>query len=242
MAKLFGLGFGATIACIGTVALYMAQAQSIPRPWPERSGSPSGLAEGIPDHGKQVANASCAACHGADGNSTDPKYPKLAGQDAAYLYRQLWAFKSGTRRSDIMAGIVAGLSDADMTDAAAFYSRQSRQPDAVRDPRLAAIGEHIFFTGMPVCAMCHGTSGQRGMPMMGMMGHGMMGQGMMGRMPMMGMMGNAPNLNGQHAGYIVDQLNRFASGERQAMMMGRIAATLSSADKRAVAEYLSELP
>lgn len=66
--------------------------------------------------------------------------------------------------------------------------------------------------------------------------------GMMGRMPMMGMMGSAPRLNGQHAAYIVDQLNRFASGERQAMMMDRIAASLSNRDKNAVAEYLSGLP
>ena len=66
--------------------------------------------------------------------------------------------------------------------------------------------------------------------------------GMMGRMSMMGMMGNAPRLNGQHAAYIVNQWNRFASGERQAMMMGRIAANLSNMDKNAVAEYQSGLP
>ena len=65
---------------------------------------------------------------------------------------------------------------------------------------------------------------------------------MMGRMPMMGMMANVPSLNGQHAAYIVDQLNRFMSGERQAMMMGRIAAALSETNKKAVAEYLSGLP
>jgi cytochrome c553 len=71
---------------------------------------------------------------------------------------------------------------------------------------------------------------------------GMMGGGMMERMPMMGMMADAPYLNGQHAAYIVDQLDRFASGARpSSTMMGRIAAALSEADKRAVAEYLSGL-
>lgn len=63
----------------------------------------------------------------------------------------------------------------------------------------------------------------------------------MGMMPMMGMMGNAPGLNGQHADYIVDQLKRFSSGERQGMMMGRIAVMLNDTNKRAVAEYLSGL-
>lgn len=240
MAKLFGLSLGATIVFVATVALYLAQAQTGLGPSPDQRAGSYGFAEGDPGHGRQLAKTVCAACHGADGNSMDSKYPKLASQDAAYLYRQLWAFKRGSRRSDIMSGIVAGLSDADMADAAAFYSGQALRPDTVKDPRLAAIGERIFFGGMPACAMCHAAPGQRGMPMMGMMGGGMMG--MMGRMPMMGMMGSAPRLNGQHAAYIVDQLNRFASGERQAMMMDRIAASLSNRDKNAVAEYLSGLP
>jgi len=132
-----------------------------------------------------------------------------------------------------MSGIVARLSDADMADVASFYSRQPRTPDAVKDPQLAAIGERIFFAGMPSCAMCHGASGQGGMPMMGMMGRGMMGSGRMA---------NAPRLHGQHAAYILDQLNRFASGERQATVMNRIAATLSERNRKAVAEYLSGLP
>ena len=74
-----------------------------------------------------------------------------------------------------------------------------------------------------------------GRGMMGMMGHGMMGHGMMG------MMANMPNLNGQHATYIIDQLNRFAAGQRQGMMMNRIAAALTETDKKAVAEFLSGL-
>jgi cytochrome c553 len=65
--------------------------------------------------------------------------------------------------------------------------------------------------------------------------------GMMRMMPMMGMMGNAPGLNGQHADYIVDQLNRFSSGERQGMMMGSIAVMLNDTNKKAVSEYLSGL-
>ncbi len=198
-----------------------------------------GSAVGNPERGEHVAEAKCGACHGPDGNSPDRQYPKLAGQDPAYLYWQLWAFKRGTRRSDVMSGIVATLSDADMADAASFYGRQMRKTDAVKDPRLAAIGERIFFGGMPPCAMCHGSTGEGHMPMMGrmpMMGHGMMG--MMGS----GMMAHIPKLNGQHATYIIDQLNRFAAGERQGKPMNRVAAALSEMDKRAVAEFLSGAP
>ena len=215
---------------VAALALSGAEAQMVRQPWMGRSGPSYGYAEGNPGHGQQVAEASCRACHGGNGNSVDdPQYPKLAGQDAAYLYWQLWAFKRGTRKSDVMAGIVATLADADMADAASFYSRQVRKPDTVKDLHLAAIGERIFFAGMPACAMCHRASRQPGMPMMGM--------GMMG-----GMMGNPPRLDGQHASYLLDQLNRFASGARPTTIMGRIAATLSETNRKAVAEYLSGLP
>ena len=178
---------------------------------------------GDPAQGLHVVEAKCAQCHGADGNSGDPQFPKLAGQSPAYLYRQLRAFRNGTRKSGVMAAIAADLTAADMANAASFFGKQPRKPDVVKDQSLAAIGERIFFGGMPACAMCHRAAGRRGMPMMGMMA-------------------GAPNLNGQHAAYIVDQLDRFASGARpSSTMMGRIAASLSEADKRAVAEYLSGL-
>ena len=201
-----------------------------------------GSSAGDADKGQRPLEANCASCHGVDGNSPDPQYPKLAGQNRAYLYSQLWAFKRGARRSEVMSGIVASLSDADIIYAANFFSRQPRKPDAVKDRRLAAIGERIFFAGMPSCAMCHGSAGQGGMPMMGMMGHGMPMMGMMGH-GMMGMGGSEsiPRLNGQHAAYVVDQLNRFAAGERQGMVMNRIAPSLSKQDMKAVAEYLSGL-
>ncbi len=197
-----------------------------------------GVPVGNSENGRGIAQAKCASCHGLDGNSPNSQFPKLAGQDPSYLYWQLRAFKTGTRRSEIMVEIAATLSDADAADATSFYGRQTTRPDHVKDRALAFIGERIFVAAggpgmLPSCAMCHATGGQRGMmsgrmPMMGMMGSGMMG--------------NVPNLNGQHATYLIDQLNRYARGERQGMMMNRIAATLSEADKKAVAEYLSGLP
>jgi cytochrome c553 len=135
-----------------------------------------------------------------------------------------------------MSGIAASLSDAEAADAASYYALRAIRPDSVEDWSLASLGQRIFFAGAgagmaPACAMCHGPTGRPGMPMMG----SMMGSGGSA---------NVPTLNGQHAAYIVDQLNGFASGARQSamMMMNRIAAALSETDKKAVAEFLSSLP
>jgi len=203
---------------------------------------------GDPVRGQRIAQDHCAACHGADGNSTDPQFPKLAGQSLPYLYWELRAFKLDIRKSDVMPPNLAPLSYRDLADVAVYYSRQTRKPDLVADSRLAAIGQRLFYSGMPSCAMCHSTAGASGMPMMGMrgnrrmMGRGMMGPGMMGPGMMGSGMGNVPNLNGQHAAYIVDQLDRFASGERQGTVMNRIAVTLSAANKRALGAFLSGAP
>lgn len=184
--------------------------------------------EGDPERGRQLAQANCAACHGQDGNSSDSQYPKLAGQSPDYLYWQLRAYKRGDRSSEIMASIASGLSDYEMADAAAYFSRQAIGADPVKDQRLAALGEHIFFSGAesgmaPACGMCHRLPERQGMQMMGMMA-------------------GAPRLEGQHAAYIFDQLDRFARGERKGAVMNRIAASLNNMEKVALAEYLSGLP
>jgi cytochrome c553 len=194
------------------------------------------------EHGGQLAEG-CAACHGADGNSSDPKYPKLAGQAAGYIYHELSAFKTGDRQSDVMAKIAAALTDADAADLASFYSQQAIRSDTVKDTSLAAVGERIFSagidsTGVPACTVCHGSPGQ---PQVPIIGRGMIGPSMMHEAPMMEMMSSAANLNGQHAAYIIDQLNRFAARHRADLVMDRIALMLSEADKKAVAEYLSGL-
>lgn len=188
---------------------------------------------GNPERGSGVAKSKCTSCHGEDGNSTSLQFPKLAGQNPDYLYEQLQAFQAGARRSDIMSAIVATLSDTDLADVASFYAQQTIRPDRVKDKALASFGKSIFLNGAgrgraPACAMCHNAAGGGSMPMM---------MGMMGR----GMTANVPNLNGQHAAYTVNQLTRFAAGERQGTVMGRVAASLSETDEKAVAEYLSGL-
>lgn len=107
--------------------------------------------------------AVCAACHGADGNSVNPQFPKLAGQNANYLVEQLQDFKSGKRRNAIMSGMAASLSEQDMQDIAAWFSSQTVQPGEA-NPSLVTIGQQIYRggdreSGVPACLACHGPDG-----------------------------------------------------------------------------------
>ena len=213
-----------------------AAAQMMSGPYGRPGGGSGSVPPGNADYGRQIAAAKCAMCHGPDGNSTNPLFPKLAGQDPAYLYDQLLAFKSKTRSSAIMAPMAAGLSESDAADVARFYGAQRIRPDSVKDRAQAEEGRQIFDgraarPGVPACAMCHGPGGARMPTMMGMMG---------------GMMAPIPNLYGQHAPYLVKQLNNFATGRRQGAMMNgammnRIAAALSESDRKAIGAYLSGL-
>lgn len=111
MRKMMVLSLSAMILAVGGGLLAAARGQT------------SGNRVGNPDQGRHVVEAKCAACHGGDGNAADPKLPKLSGEDPAYLYRQLWAFRTGARMSEVMARIVADLSEADMADAASFLGQ-----------------------------------------------------------------------------------------------------------------------
>ena len=161
--------------------------------------------------GQALAKGLCSACHGPDGNSPDPQYPKIAGQKASYLELQLRGFKYGGRKSDVMSPIAKPLSDKQIAELARLYSRQPVKPDTVKDRNLADLGRRIFThpgRRVPACAACH-SPGSYGPGMMGGRG-GMMGGGMM-RGGMMGNTALVPRLFGQHAGYTVQQLDAFAS-------------------------------
>ena len=86
-------------------------------------GSNPVLSAGDPVAGKEKS-AACVACHGADGNSVTPTFPKIAGQYKDYLFTSLMSYKNGQRNNAIMSGIVAALSEQDMEDLAAFYASQ----------------------------------------------------------------------------------------------------------------------
>ena len=172
--------------------------------------------------GEQKA-AVCAACHGVDGNSSNPEWPKLAGQHAQYTYQQLLAYKSGERQNAVMLGQVAALSDQDMKDLAAFYAKQSGET-GIADEDLVELGGNIYRggnaeSGVPSCAACHGPSGQ-GNPA-----------------------SNYPKLAGQHAQYTADQLRAYASGERMGLggMMHEISHRLTDEEIEAVSSFIEGL-
>ncbi len=181
------------------------------------------LAAGDAAAGKTKA-AACAACHGADGNSANPEWPKLAGQHAPYLVKQLANFKAGDRNNAMMAPMAAPLSEQDMADIAAFFTSQT-QAEGKADPALVAAGEKLFrggnaTTGVAACMGCHGPNGM-GNPL-----------------------ANFPRLSGQHAAYTVNQLKTFRSGERAndaGKMMQNIAARMTDAEMQAVASYIEGL-
>jgi cytochrome c553 len=138
-----------------------------------------------------------------------------------------------------MAPVVSALNDAQIAELAHYFGKQSVKADTIKDQRLATIGARIFnYTspGAPPCAACHGGRGFHGGMMGG--GRGMMGGGMG---MMMGNNAEAPNLYGQHASYLVAQLDAFAKGTRRGTVMGPIARVWREQDRQAVAEYLSGL-
>lgn len=184
---------------------------------------PMGLQAGDPARGQQLSQA-CSACHGSDGNSVNPEWPKIAGQHAEYIHKQLMDYKSGRRENALMAGQVANLDEQDMRDLGAFYSRQQMAPGTA-DEAVAERGERIYRGGIPAsgvaaCTACHGPTGQGNPAAM------------------------FPVVAGQHAQYNSDQLRYFRSEQRandNGRMMRNLAARMSDADIRAVSEYMAGL-
>ena len=140
----------------------------------------------------QEKSAVCQGCHGADGNSYSPEWPNLGGQDSRYIVQQLRDFQTGARKNDIMTGMAAGLSEADMADIAAFFSKQTLVPETTESDaagkKLYMGGNH--YTGVPACAGCHGPNGTGNGP------------------------GKIPRLAGQKSVYVAKALRDFRAGSR----------------------------
>lgn len=170
----------------------------------------------------KAKSATCVACHNADGNSTNAMYPSIAGQGEAYLLKQLQEFKSGVRENGIMAGMVAGLTDEDMKNLAAYYASQTLKP-VVADADEAGYNLYVggdATRGVTACIACHGVTG-KGMDNAGF-----------------------PAIGGQHPGYLKTQLEAFRSGARGNDlngMMRDIASKLSDADIQSLSNYMSTL-
>ncbi len=181
------------------------------------------IAAGDVSAGKEKS-AVCVACHAADGNSPSPDFPKLAGQHASYLAKQLADFKSGKRENAIMYPIAQELSEQDMLDLAAYFADQEVAPGAVSE-ELVDAGRQLYRggnaeTGVPACMACHGPNG-KGIPS-----------------------AKWPMLSSQYSKYIESQLYKFANGERANdpnSMMRDIASKMTEAEIKAVSAYVSGL-
>jgi cytochrome c553 len=185
--------------------------------------APVQAANGNVSAGKEKAVV-CAGCHGADGNGgADPSWPKLAGQDASYIAKQLSDFKSGARKDPIMTGMAAPLSAADIKNLAAYFASLKTKPGAASNAELATEGGKIYRggdakTGVSACMSCHGPSGH-------------------------GIPPRFPKVSGQNAPYTQKQLLAFKAGSRSndGDIMTRIAFRMSEQEIKAVSEYMAGL-
>jgi cytochrome c553 len=184
-------------------------------------------------HGTVQAGATkaavCSACHGPNGNSANPEWPRLAGQSAVYIAQQLRLFRSGTRENPIMKPLAAGLSDQDISDLAVYYQAQT-VAGLEADPSFWKAGSNLYRRGdkareIPACIACHGPVGRGNI------------------------VGGYPALRAQQSVYVVKQLNDYASGARytgtnvssadpNSVMMLTIAKRLTPEDIRNVASYV----
>lgn len=170
----------------------------------------------------KTKSAVCAACHGADGNSSNAAWPSLAGQHASYIYKQLTDFKEGRRNDATMTGMVALLNNDDMKNVAAYYESQQPKPVAF-DAELIEAGENIYRggiteTSVAACMGCHAPNGK---------GNGPAGW---------------PSLKGQHPDYIATQLKAFKLGTRAndtGKMMRNVSVRMSDMEMKSVAAYIA---
>jgi cytochrome c553 len=185
----------------------------------------AGAQEGSVEAGR-TKSATCAACHGVDGNSVTPDWPMLAGQHASYIVRQLRAFKDGERTDVTMKPFADMLSEQDMLDVAAYFAAQTPTPKGA-DPSLVGLGQQIYRGGVPdrgvaACIACHGPEGN-GNPLAAY-----------------------PRISAQHASYTTKQLNAYRTGERRSdvelnQMMRNVAGALFDDEIRALASYMQGL-
>jgi cytochrome c553 len=170
----------------------------------------------------EASFAVCASCHGVDGNSGTPAYPKLAQQHPEYLVKQLQEYKSGKRANAIMVGFATALSDEDMKNIAFWVTTKKAKAGTAVDKDLAALGERIYRGGIQerqiaACAGCHSPNGA-------------------------GIPSQYPRLSGQHAEYTSAQLTYFRDGVRKNnLQMSQNAAKLNDREIKALADYTAGL-
>lgn len=193
-----------------------------------QASEPAKMAQYDAVKGQALYAQNCAACHGGDGNSASPLYPKLAGQHAEYLYKQLSNFKPQAdgkkplRENAVMAGFASMLSEQDMHNISAYLSVQKPKPGSAKNKDTIELGQKIYRGGIaekkvPACAGCHSPNGA-------------------------GIPAQYPRIGGQHAQYTEAQLVSFSQGVRgNSAQMATIAGRLSEKEIKAVSDYIAGL-
>jgi cytochrome c553 len=185
--------------------------------------SANAFSQGDIEAGRSIA-AVCAGCHGQNGNSTNPVWPKLAGQHAFYIEKELRDFQNKKRLDPTMAPMVAGLTAVDIENIAAYFASLSSTVEAASADKIK-LGEKLYKAGkadngLPACIACHGPNGAGSAP------------------------ARFPRIGGQHAAYLAKALKDFKSESRdndhQAMMRD-IAGRMTNKEIEAVASYISGL-
>ncbi|MDX3906941.1 MAG: c-type cytochrome [Pigmentiphaga sp.] len=225
MKHVLSLMLVASGAMLGaTVAVPSLAADAPPRPKVDAAKGEQLFTNG--DAARNII--ACASCHGPGGNSPGAANPKLAGQHAEYTYKQLVNFKvkegakTPERVNPVMNANVAGLTDEDMRNIAAYLGTQALKPAVARNKDTVELGQRIFRAGIagkgvPACASCHGPTGT-------------------------GIPSQYPRVSGQFAEYTEAQLVAFRNGTRHNNVpMAEIAGKMSDAEIKAVADYIAGL-
>lgn len=185
------------------------------------------------EKGKELAGATgCMGCHGADGNSPVPNFPKIAGLGSKYIYRQLQNVRDGNRIIASMAGLVDNYDDAQLKDLAVFYNSQTLQITGAKPLEVKVnagikvdslkIGARVYRAGnldtnVPSCIGCHSPRG-------------------LGNEP-----AGYPRLGGQYPEYIAKQLRAYRDGEREHEIMNTVAKNMTNAEIDSVANFIAGL-
>ena len=219
--KLFATSFlNATVGVVLVLSAVTSFAADAAKPEPAKAAKPAAYK---PDVAKgQASYAVCSSCHGVDGNSGTPAYPKLAQQHPEYLVKQLQEYKSGKRANAIMVGFATALSEEDMKNIAFWVTSNKAKPGSATDKDMAALGERFYRGGIQerqsaACAGCHSPNGA-------------------------GIPAQYPRLSGQHAEYTAAQLTYFRDGIRKnSLQMNQVAAKLNDREIKALADYIAGL-
>jgi cytochrome c553 len=188
--------------------------------------------------GQPIASTVCGACHGPDGNSVVPVNPKLAGQNADYLFKQMRNFKGGgvdgkpARSNAIMNGMIAAYSEDQMRDFAAYFSSQTQKVGEAKNRDTIEMAQKLYRAGdisrgLPACAACHGPTGA-------------------------GIPAEFPRIGGQQPEYIEVQLKAFRTSGADPKdpngrdndpnkMMRMVAVKMTDPEIKALADYLAGL-